>query len=79
MLHHLLEVVLGELVRDPQQVSAGMGVGEGPDAEAVTRVKLSLEKLAANILTIIIIRRLYIFSCSKGALEHRSTFNLLLL
>jgi hypothetical protein len=47
---HLLKVVLGELVGDPQKLVTGMRVGEGPDAEAVGGVELTLEELAADVL-----------------------------
>ena len=46
----LLEVVLGELVGDAQQLAAGVRVGEGPDAQAVGGVQLPLEELTAGLL-----------------------------
>ena len=49
MLHHLLEVVLGELVSNPEQVSAGVSVGKVPDPQTVGRVELAHEKLAAGL------------------------------
>jgi len=51
-LHHLLEVVLRELVSDAQQFPAGVCVGEGADAQAVGGVQLTLEELAADVLNL---------------------------
>lgn len=47
---YLLEIVLGELVCDAEQLAAGVRVCEGPDAQAVGGVQLSLEELAAGLL-----------------------------
>lgn len=46
----LLEVVLGELVRDAEKLAAGVRVCEGPDAQTVGGVQLPLEELAAGLL-----------------------------
>lgn len=47
---YLLEVVLGELVCDAEQLAAGMCVCEGPDAQTVRGIQLPLEELAAGLL-----------------------------
>lgn len=49
-LSHLLEVVLGELIGDAEQLSAGVCVCKGPDSQTVGGVQLSLEELAAGLL-----------------------------
>lgn len=49
---YLLKVVLGEFVRDAQQLPAGVCVGKGPDSQAVGGVQLSLEELAASLLNL---------------------------
>lgn len=47
---YLLKIVLGELVGDAEQLAAGVRVCEGPDAQTVGGVQLSLEELAAGLL-----------------------------
>lgn len=47
---HLLEVVLGELVCDAEQLATGVRVCECPDAQTVGGVQLPLEELAAGLL-----------------------------
>lgn len=47
---YLLKVVLGELVCNAQQLAAGVCVCEGPDAQTVGGIQLSLEELAAGLL-----------------------------
>ena len=47
---YLLEVVLGELVCDAQEVSARMRIGKGADPEAVRRIQLPLQELTAHVL-----------------------------
>lgn len=47
---YLLEVVLCEFVSDPQQLTARVSVSKSPDAQAIGRVQLSLEELAAGLL-----------------------------
>lgn len=42
--------MLGELVCNAEQFAAGVCVCEGPDAQTVGRVQLSLEELAAGLL-----------------------------
>lgn len=42
--------MLGELVCDAEQLAAGVRVCEGPDAQTVGGVQLSLEELAAGLL-----------------------------
>lgn len=49
---YLLEVMLSELISYSQQLSAGVSVGEGPDAQAVRRVQLALQELAARFLNL---------------------------
>ena len=55
ILDHLLEVIPGVLGRDPLEPSAGVSLGEGPDAQAVAWIKLPLEKLATKLLNIVTI------------------------
>lgn len=50
MAFYLLKIVLGELVCNAEQLAAGVCVCEGPDAQTVGRVQLSLEELAAGLL-----------------------------
>lgn len=58
ILHHdsstlgsyLLEVMLCELVSNPQQFTAGVSVSKSSDAQAIGRVQLSLKELAAGLL-----------------------------
>lgn len=50
MFSYLLKVVLGELVRNAEQLAAGVCVCEGPDAETVRGVQLPLEELTAGLL-----------------------------
>ena len=50
MLHHLLKVVLGKLVGDPEQLATGVSVGERPDTQTVAGVQLTLQELATNVL-----------------------------
>lgn len=47
---YLLEVVLCEFVSNPQQFTARVSVSKSPDAQAIGRVQLSLEELAAGLL-----------------------------
>lgn len=47
---YLLEIVLGELVCNAQQLAAGVCVCEGPDAQTVGGIQLPLEELAAGLL-----------------------------
>lgn len=50
--HHLLKVMLGELISNTQQLSAGVSVGEGPDAQAVRGVQLPLQEFTAGFLNL---------------------------
>lgn len=50
--HYLLKVMLGELISNTQQLSAGVSVGEGPDAQAVGGVQLTLEEFTAGFLNL---------------------------
>jgi len=47
--HHLLEVLQGVLVGPRVELLAGVGVREAADAQAVGRVKLAQQELAARI------------------------------
>lgn len=47
---YLLKIVLGELVRNAEQLAAGVRVCEGPDAQTVGGIQLSLEELTAGLL-----------------------------
>lgn len=47
---YLLEVVLGELVSNPQQFTARVSISKSSDAQAIGRVQLSLKELAAGLL-----------------------------
>jgi len=47
--HHLLEVLQGVLVGSRVELLAGVGVREASDAQAVGRVKLAQQELAARI------------------------------
>lgn len=49
-ISHLLKIVLGELVCNAEQLAAGVCVREGPDAQTVGGIQLSLEELAAGLL-----------------------------
>ena len=53
VVDHLLEMMLGEGVRLLEEVATGVRVGEGPDAEAVRRVELPLQELAADVLDLL--------------------------
>ena len=53
VLHHLLEAVLGELFRDPEEFSAGVRVCEGPNAQAVGGIQLTFQKLTAHVLDLL--------------------------
>lgn len=47
---YLLEIMLGELVSNPQQFTAWVSVSKSSDAQAIGRVQLSLKELAAGLL-----------------------------
>lgn len=47
---YLLEIVLGELVCNAEQLAAGVRVCKGPDAQTVGGIQLPLEELAAGLL-----------------------------
>lgn len=44
--------MLGEFISYSQQLSAGVSVGEGPDAQAVRGVQLPLQELTASFLNL---------------------------
>ena len=48
-VHHFCEVFKGKLMRAFVKLLAGVGVRKVPDAEAVCRVKLPHEELAARL------------------------------
>lgn len=50
MISYLLKIVLGKLVSNAEQLATGVCVCEGPDAQTVGRIQLSLEELAAGLL-----------------------------
>lgn len=50
MIPYLLKVVLGELVCNSEQLTAGVSVCKGPDAQTVGRIQLPFEKLTAGLL-----------------------------
>lgn len=45
-----MKIVLGELVCNAEQLATGVCVCEGPDAQTVGRIQLSLEELTAGLL-----------------------------
>lgn len=49
---YLLKIVLGELVRNAEQLAAGVCVCKGPDAQTVGGIELPLEELAAGLLNL---------------------------
>lgn len=47
---YLLKIVLRELICNAEQLSAGVRVSEGPDAQTVGGIQLPFEKLTAGLL-----------------------------
>lgn len=47
---YLLEIVLGELVCNAEQLTARVRVGKGSDAQTIGRIQLPLQELAAGLL-----------------------------
>lgn len=45
-----MKIVLGKLVCNAEQLATGVCVCEGPDAQTVGRIQLSLEELTAGLL-----------------------------
>lgn len=49
---YLLEVVLGKLIGDAEQLATGVCVCKGPNSQTVGRIKLSLQEFTAGLLNL---------------------------
>lgn len=49
---HLLEVVLGELISNAEQLATRVCVCKGPDSQTVGRIELSLQEFTAGLLNL---------------------------